>query len=92
MLSGEKAVPQQRILFLGGCSFGFEEEGEDSIGRRRLETVERGQGLRRAIVLCVHEVEWCRMAYLGCLLGGRRSVAVWISREGTVVPLFRLWP
>lgn len=91
--SGGRDVPRRRILFLGGRSFELEEEGEDPIGRRRLAIVERGQGLRRSIVLCGYEVGWCcqklrrasrepgHLAYLGRLIGGRRSLAVWIRGE-----------
>ncbi|KAI7999316.1 hypothetical protein LOK49_LG09G00232 [Camellia lanceoleosa] len=81
--------PRRGILFLGGRSFELEVAAVDAIGRRSLSIVERGQGLRRAILLVGFEVCWLvaklRKAssdpgahrFLGRLSGRRRSVAVW---------------
>ncbi|KAI8024348.1 hypothetical protein LOK49_LG03G03569 [Camellia lanceoleosa] len=87
------AGPRRRILFLGGWSFELEEASVDSIGRHSISIVERGQGLRRAIVLIGHKARWivakmqaASMAvddlhFLGRLYGGSRSVAVWVRGE-----------
>ncbi|THG01144.1 hypothetical protein TEA_012361 [Camellia sinensis var. sinensis] len=58
MLSGEHEGPCRRILFRGGRSFELTKEAEDQIGLCHLAVVERGQGLRRAVVLCSYEVSW----------------------------------
>ncbi|XP_028090550.1 uncharacterized protein LOC114290777 isoform X1 [Camellia sinensis] len=84
--------PRRRILFLGGRSFEFEEsDGVD--GKCGLSIVERGEGLRRAVVLNVSEVRWLvvrmRLAskksnslkFWGRLSGGSRTTAVWVRGE-----------
>ncbi|GMP66951.1 hypothetical protein CsSME_00027095 [Camellia sinensis var. sinensis] len=53
-----KNGPRRRILFLRGRSFEFQEESVDSRGHRRLGIVERGSGLRRAVILVSFEVGW----------------------------------
>lgn len=74
----------------------------DVIGRRSISIVERGQGLRRAIVLSRYEVCWIvakmRVAssnpgtfrFLGRLSGGNCSVAVWVRGEAKGGSLFQI--
>lgn len=85
--------PRHRILFLGGRSFEFEEAIADHRGHRQLSIVERGQGLRREVVLSGFEVQWTarklrtasrmsdRYSFLGRLEGKGRSVATWLLGE-----------
>lgn len=89
----EDTGPRQRILFPGGRLFKLEESSVDSIGRRSLPIVERGKGLRRAVVLIGFEVCWIVMKlraasqtpdnlkFLGRLNGGRRSLTAWVRVE-----------
>ncbi|CAL5339365.1 unnamed protein product [Camellia sinensis] len=49
---------RRQILFFGGRTFKLEESSVDSISRRSLSIVERGQGLRRAVVLVGSEICW----------------------------------
>ncbi|KAI8016303.1 hypothetical protein LOK49_LG05G00433 [Camellia lanceoleosa] len=49
---------RRRLIFHGDRSFEFEEGQEDGIGCRRVEIVERGQGLRRNIDLVGAEIKW----------------------------------
>ncbi|THG09447.1 hypothetical protein TEA_007326 [Camellia sinensis var. sinensis] len=51
MVTGGRDAPCRRILFLGGCTFDLEEEGEDQIGRRRLVIVERGNKCPQRVVV-----------------------------------------
>ncbi|KAI8026078.1 hypothetical protein LOK49_LG02G01749 [Camellia lanceoleosa] len=90
---------RRRLIFLGDRSFEFEEGQEDGIGRRRVEIVERGQGLRRNIDLVGAEIKWVasqllrlsrrvvNKVFLGRVSGGRRSVACWLrhGEEGNEV-------
>ncbi|KAI8026314.1 hypothetical protein LOK49_LG02G00100 [Camellia lanceoleosa] len=49
---------RRRLIFLGDRSFEFEEGQTDAIGRRRVDIVERGHGVRRAIALFGAEIRW----------------------------------
>ncbi|KAI8025437.1 hypothetical protein LOK49_LG02G02319 [Camellia lanceoleosa] len=85
--------PRRRILFLGGRFFEFEDVSVDTSGCRGVSIVERGAGLRRAVVVYGHDVRWmvARMRFalqdpgnfqfLGRLIGGSRIVAVWVRSE-----------
>ncbi|KAI8001701.1 hypothetical protein LOK49_LG09G00353 [Camellia lanceoleosa] len=85
--------PRRRILFLGGRSFEFEEVVADHRGHRQLSIVERGQGLRREVVLLGFEVQWTarklrtescmsdRHSFSGRLEGKGQSVATWLRDE-----------
>lgn len=85
--------PRRRILFLSGRSFELEEASVDLIGRHSISIVEKGQGLRRAVVLIGHEARWIvakmraastapdSLRFLGHLHGGSRSVAMWVREE-----------
>ncbi|KAF5939825.1 hypothetical protein HYC85_020992 [Camellia sinensis] len=65
----------------------------DAIGCRSLSIVERGQGLRRAVLLVGFEVCWLvakmwkasldagTLRFMGRLSGSCRGVAVWVRRE-----------
>ncbi|KAI7979171.1 hypothetical protein LOK49_Contig476G00002 [Camellia lanceoleosa] len=93
MISTEPAGLRRRLIFLGDRSFEFEEGQADVIGRRRVDIVERGHGVRRAIALFGAEIQWVvaqlRKAsttnfggvFLGRVSGGRRSVACWLRPE-----------
>ncbi|KAI8029180.1 Protein SMG9 [Camellia lanceoleosa] len=88
-----KVGPRRRILFLGSRSFELEEAVVDAIGRRSLSIVERGQGLRRAVLLVGFEVCWLvaklqkasldpgALQFMGCLSGGSRNAEVWVRGE-----------
>ncbi|KAI8002726.1 hypothetical protein LOK49_LG08G02836 [Camellia lanceoleosa] len=93
MFSLRKEVgPRRRLLFLGGRSFEFEESNTVA-GKCGLSIVERGEGLRRAVVLNGSEIRWLvarmRLAskesdslkFWGRLSGGNRSTAVWVRGE-----------
>lgn len=85
--------PRRRILFLGGKSFEFKEAITDRRGHRQLSIVERGQGLRREVMLLGFEVQWTilklktpsrvadRPSFLGRIEGKGRSVVTWLRGE-----------
>ncbi|KAF5955063.1 hypothetical protein HYC85_007919 [Camellia sinensis] len=82
--------PRRRILFLGGRSFEFEEASKGVDGKCRISIVERGEGLRRAMVLNGSEARWivARMS-LGTRQGPR-GVVVSSSghyREATTIDI-----
>lgn len=89
----EDSGPRWQILFLSGRSFEIEEILVDLIGCRSLLIVERGQGLRWAVVLIGFEVCWIvsklrvalqapgKLNFLGRLSGARRSLAAWVRGE-----------
>ncbi|THG23686.1 hypothetical protein TEA_023048 [Camellia sinensis var. sinensis] len=93
LLLTSEVGPRRRILFLGGRSFKLEEVAVDAIGCRSLFIVERGQGLRRAVLLVGFEVCWLvakmwkasldpgTLRFMGRLSGSCRGVAVWVRRE-----------
>ena len=80
-----------RLLFLGSNSFEIEEEGGDS--EERIRIVERGNGLRRAVILVGKEIAWLaklfrqikrdshEVGFLGRFSAGRRSLACWLREE-----------
>ncbi|KAI8009721.1 hypothetical protein LOK49_LG06G02226 [Camellia lanceoleosa] len=89
----DNSGPRCRILFLGDRSFEFEEVSVVSPSRRGVSIVERGLGLRQAVVVCGHDVQWLvtqlrvalqapsNLRFLGRLSGGSRTLAVWVRGE-----------
>ncbi|GMP83969.1 hypothetical protein CsSME_00037691 [Camellia sinensis var. sinensis] len=102
MFSAKSARLRRRLIFLGDRSYEFEKGLADAIGRRRVDIVERGQGVRQAIELFGAEIKWVadqmrkasKMNTVGVFLGrvsrGQRSVVCWLRPE-EVGHLFRLW-
>ena len=58
ILMSEAPGPRRRLLFLGERSFEIEEEGVDRDREKSIRIVEKGSGLRCAVVLVGKEIQW----------------------------------